>query len=106
MQKGKFEVGMVIPAWTPRLGTKIEESVLVIGVSDDRRSIWLVDADMVDGFKLDPYRQQIEDDPRFGEKVVAYADFLHPFLRVFRADKAVRRIEVPQEIAECVPKSA
>ena len=103
MNKGKFEVGMVIPAWTPKIGTKMAESALVVGISDDRRTIWLVDADKVDTFKLDPERQQIADDPRFGEKVVAYADFLHPYMRVFRADKATGQMEVPQKLRRPQP---
>ena len=105
MRQGRFKVGMVVPAWTPRLGTGVAEDVQVVAISEDRRFLWLVDVDKGCGKHI-PDRQPIENDPRFGEKVVAYSDFLHPYLRVFRADKAKRCDPVMPEYEGILPKTA
>lgn len=93
-----FEVGMVIPAWSPRQSLGAGGTALVVAVAESRRAAWLVDAK--NPFSpFGPKRHEIEWDERFGEKIVAHPDFLHHAFRVFRADKATGRREVPSEIA-------
>ncbi len=98
MSTARFEPGMVIPAWSPRLTVGTAGTALVVAVSKDRRTAWLVDANKPDS-PLGPQSHDIVWDERFGEKIVAFPDFLHNAFRVFRADKATEWREVPAELA-------
>lgn len=104
MHNAKFEVGMVIPAWSPQVGVNGSNgSALVVAISKDRRHIWLIDENKVEDTNIGPQREDIVFDDRFGEKVVSFPNFLHRMFRVYRADKSVGRREVPEKL---VPKSA
>ena len=96
--KAQFKPGMLIPAWSPRLTVGTQGTALVVAVSPDRRSAWLVDADKAETTKLGAKRQDIVYDDRFGEKIVAYPDFAHNAFRVFRADKSTGRAAVPKRL--------
>lgn len=99
MNKAQFEVGMVIPAWAPRVGTNGSlGAALVVAISEDRRHIWLVDEDKAETTKIGAQCEDIVFDDRFGEKVVSFPNFQHHTFRVFRADKATRRREVPERL--------
>lgn len=91
----QFKPGMLIPAWSPRLSIGTAGTALVCAVSPDRRSAWLLDANKASSSKLPPKRHDIVLDPRFGEKIVAYPDFLHNTFRIFRADKSTGTAPVP-----------
>ena len=99
MSTARFETGMVIPAWSPKLSIGTAGTALVVAVSKDRRTAWLTDAkNPCSDVALK--RHAIVWDERFGEKIVAYPDFLHNVFRVFRADKATGRMAIPSKIAE------
>ncbi len=97
MASGRFEVGMVIPAWSPRVGVGSAGSALVVAVEPNRRAAWVVDANKPDS-AAGPRRLDIVYDDRFGEKMVAFPDFLHSSFRVFRADKATETRAVPKNL--------
>ena len=106
MSNAKFEVGMVIPAWSPKVGVNGSNgSALVVAISPDRRYIWLVDEDKAETTKLGAQREDIVYDARFGEKVVSFPNFLHRTFLVYRADKATGRAEVPSHLvpSEAIP---
>ena len=96
--KAQFKLGMLVPAWSPGLTVGTQGTALVVAVSPDRRSAWLVDADQAATTKLGAKREDIVYDDRFGEKIVAFPDFCHSKFRVFRADKATGRAEVPKHL--------
>ena len=96
--KAQFEVGMLIPAWSPGLSVGTQGTALVCAISQDRRSAWIVDAENAATTKLEARRQDIVYDLRFGEKIVAYPDFCHSKFRVFRADKATGKASVPRHL--------
>ena len=100
MNNARFEAGMVIPAWSPRAGVGSAGSALVVAIEPSRRAAWVVDANKPES-AAGPRRLDIVYDDRFGEKMVAFPDFLHTSFRVFRADKATETREVPKNL---VPK--
>lgn len=102
----KFEVGMLIPAWSPGLTVGTQGTALVCAISQDRRSAWIVDAENAATTKLEAQRQDIVYDPRFGEKIVAHPDFCHSKFRVFRADKSTGRAAVPKHLIPFAALSA
>lgn len=102
----KFEVGMLIPAWSPGLTVGTQGTALVCAISRDRRSAWIVDADKAETTRLGAQRKDIVYDERFGEKIVAYPDFCHSKFRVFRADKATGRASVPKHLIPFAALSA
>lgn len=106
MSTAKFEVGMLIPAWSPGLTTGTQGTALVCAISRDRRSAWIVDADKAATTKIGAQRKDIVYDERFGEKIVAFPDFLHNTFRVFRADKATGRADVPKHLIPFAALSA
>ena len=104
--KSQFKPGMLIPAWSPGLTVGTQGTALIVAVSTDRRSAWIVDADKAETTKLSAKRQDIVFDPRFGEKIVAYPDFTHTAFRVFRADKATGHASVPRHLVPSAELSA
>ncbi len=97
---------MLIPAWSPRLTVGTAGTALICAISPDRRSAWIVDADKAATTNLEARRQDIVYDERFGEKIVAFPDFLHNTFRVFRADKSTGRAEVPRRLIPSAALSA
>lgn len=93
-ESGRFQVGGVHDVWSKCPYPELYNRWQIVEVSDDRKSALVYNMDYASSDEdVAAIRVPIQNDPRFGEKIVMYNSGW-PF--VIRADKMLRKDEMPR----------